>query len=102
MAKNVGRLETDSLFLGLTRPTMVFGITYQWLMIEGLGSLVWFINVDDGKFYAFLIAGVLHVIGILLFAKEPMIIEIIQVWAKASTKCINRRYHSNTSSYDVY
>jgi type IV secretion system protein VirB3 len=101
MSREVGRIGVDSLFLGLTRPTMVFGITYQWLMVEGLGALLWFINSPQ-KGYAFLIGGIMHIVGILLFAKEPRILEILSTWGRSSTKCVNRRYHSNTSSYDVY
>lgn len=95
-----GRLEADPLFLALTRPTMVVGVTYSWLMLEGGVSFVYFIQTSSFKVVFFAI--ILHFIGILICKKEPRFLEIIGVFAKVSGKCRNKLFHGNTSSYDLY
>ena len=97
-----GRLQKDPLFMALTRPTMIFGVTYSYVAIEGGYFLLYFINMDEGRFMAFLHVLVLHAIGIMICSHEPRFAECIQVAAKVNTKCVNKRFHDNTASYDVY
>ncbi len=95
-----GRLETDPLFLALTRPTMVLGVTYLWAAAEALVFCLYFVNTSNfkGIFYVM----VLHSIGVLLCSYEPRFLNILMVAGKTSAKCKNKRYHNNTASYDMY
>jgi len=96
-----GRLETDPLFLALTRPTIVMGVTYSWLSLEGFASFIYFIQTS--KFLGvFLIFATSHIIGVMICKKEPRFLKIAGVWAKVNGKCKNRLFHSSTSSYDLY
>ncbi len=103
MATDLGRLESDPLFLGLTRPAMIIGITYSWLMLEMAAGYLVFINVPSGNKFLPLIevVGISHAIGLYACSKEPKFIELITVWAKTWPKCTNRKYHGGRASYDL-
>lgn len=102
MADEYGRLETDPVFLGLCRPAMLFGVSYLWMTLEMLIWLIYFVQ-SDGKF-GVMIPGALatHLIGYLACTKEPRFMEILMIQARTCSKCINKNYHGNTHSYDVY
>jgi len=100
MATDVGRIETDMLFLALTRPAIVLGVTYSWFLVEGMGWLLYFINTSS--FYVVPGAAATHLIGILIIAKEPRFMEIVKIWLLTTTRCLNKRYYKGTSSYDLY
>ncbi len=93
-------MTRDPLFLGLTRPAMLLGVTYNWFTFEGFVSIIMFINGGDDKFYAFLAALVFHAIGFVLCSHEPRFVDIIKVSAQTNAKCVNKRFHNNTISYD--
>ena len=95
-----GRLEADPLFLALTRPTMVVGVTYSWLMLEGGIGFLYFIQTSNFKVILYMIP--LHVTGVLVCKKEPRFLTILGVFAKTNGKCKNRLFHGGTSSYDLY
>jgi len=101
MAPEIGRLESDMLFLGLTRPAMILGVTYSWFLAELLFWALYFINMTD-----FLVVTIgslgTHLLGNLIMSKEPRFLEIISIWAKTNSKCTNKRFHGNTHSYDLY
>ena len=42
-------LKNDSLFLGLTRQPMIFGVTYNYVFLNMFGSLMYFIVTSDFK-----------------------------------------------------
>lgn len=96
-----GRLETDPLFLALTRPAMLLGVTYAWFAVEGLGAMVYFINSSDflGLFIGIM---VFHAIGFIACKHEPRFVEVIKTNAKTNYKCMNKGFHGNTNSYDLY
>ena len=97
---NTGQLQADPLFLGLTRPPMFLGVTYLWGMFEAFICCVYFINTSDFK--VFLIAGVLHVIGLIVSGKDARFVEVMAISFKTNFRCLNKMYHGNISSYDVY
>lgn len=101
MAQDTGRLNADPLFLALTRPTMIVGVTYAWLMGGGGLASLYFINTSDFK-GVFIYYPLWHFVGMLIFSREPRFLEIAAVWAKVYGKCKNRKYHGNTASYDLY
>lgn len=94
-----GILVSDPLFVGLTRPTMFFGVSYMFVMLNGLGCLLYFINTSN--FSVFFVAIVNHLIGYIICFKEPLFIELYLVKAQKCNKCSNKLFHG-ANSYDPY
>lgn len=101
MALETGRLEMDQLFLGLTRPAMIIGVTYAWFCFEALIWATVFINTSDFKLLA-MGAGINHFIGVMICGKEPRFMDLWMVRMSQCMKCKNTRFHGNTHSYDLY
>ncbi len=102
MAKgDAGKVQRDPLFLALTRPAMIFGVTYAWFGVNILTWTMVFVNIKD---FGLCIPGVaiFHGIGYYLCAYEPRWMEIAKIWALTVPTCLNRFYHGNTCSYDLY
>ena len=59
----------DPLFLALTRPTMVWGVTYAFVVTNLV--LTGIVFVWSGSFLAVLIGGPVHVAGYLACLREP-------------------------------
>jgi len=96
-----GRLQSDPLFQGLTRPTMIMGVSYMYFVINAAMSMIVFINTQS--FMAlFVAAPIVHMIGYLICLKEPRAIELFLVKVNKGFKCVNRGYHGYTNSYDPY
>ena len=95
-----GKVHTDPLFLGMTRPPMFMGVTYMWGMLEIALCCVYFINTSDFK--VFLLFGFLHVVGLIIAAKDGRLVEVWFIAMKTNFKCTNKSIHGNISSYDVY
>lgn len=96
-----GRLQSDPLFQGLTRPTMIMGVSYMYFVINAALSMIVFINTQS--FIAiFVVAPLVHMIGYLICLKEPRAIELFLVKVNKGFKCVNRGYHGYTNSYDPY
>ncbi|MBV8938211.1 MAG: VirB3 family type IV secretion system protein [Alphaproteobacteria bacterium] len=96
-----GRLQSDPLFQGLTRPTMIFGVSYMFFVLNMAICLVIFINSQS--FLILLgVMPVLHLCAYIICLKEPRALEMFMVKMKKGLKCLNRVYHGNTNSYDLY
>ncbi|MFW0776788.1 MAG: VirB3 family type IV secretion system protein [Rickettsiales bacterium] len=96
-----GRLQSDPLFQGLTRPTMILGVSYMYFVINAAVNLIVFINMQSFTTLLF-VAPVMHLIGYLICLKEPRAIELLVIKASKGLKCTNRGYHKNNNSYDPY
>lgn len=96
-----GRLQSDPLFQGLTRPAMVFGVTYMFFIGNLMVNLLVFINTSN-LLVLFVVFPAIHTIGYIVCLKEPRIMEMVMVKLKKGMKCLNRVYHGNTNSYDLY
>ena len=94
------RLQSDALFQGLTRPTMVLGVSYMFFVINAVLSMICFINLQD-FLILFIFAPSVHLIGYLICLKEPRAIEMGLLKVKKGCKCINKGYHQG-NSYDLY
>jgi len=62
-----GEPRTD-LFLGLTRPPLLFGIPFQWVGISVIASFILFMLTKT--FLAYLLYAVFHVIGLFLVRRD--------------------------------
>lgn len=96
-----GRLQTDPLFQGLTRPAMLFGVSYLYFVINFLLTMIVYINTTSFVMLL-LVAPAIHGVGYLICLREPKAVEIALVKFSKTLKCRNRRYHSFTNSYDHY
>lgn len=96
-----GRLQSDPLFQGLTRPTMILGVSYMYFVINAIISMICFINLQSFKIL-FVVAPIVHLIGYLICLKEPRAIELFIIKMSKGYKCINRGFHGYTNSYDPY
>lgn len=96
-----GRLQSDPLFQGLTRPTMILGVSYMYFVINAVISMICFINLQSFKLVV-PVALIVHTIGYLICLKEPRAIELFIVKMAKGYKCMNRGFHGYTNSYDPY
>lgn len=98
---SAGRLSSDPLFQGLTRPTMIMGVSYMYFVINSIVCMITFINTQDFKILLML-APAVHLVGFLICLKEPRAIELFIIKMSKGYKCVNRGFHGFTNSYDPY
>jgi type IV secretion system protein VirB3 len=96
---DTGELKTDSLFVGLTRPEMFLGVSYMFVLVNGLVSILYFINTSDIK--VVFVASAVHLAGYIICFKEPLFLEIYILRGQKCTRCKNKFYHG-ANSYDMY
>ncbi len=96
-----GLIGTDSLFLGLTRPPMLLGVSYTFAALNGIVSLLAFV-ITSKFFYLLILLPGIHMIGWFICLTEPRAIELFIARSSKCSVCRNRYYHGGTNSYDVY
>lgn len=89
------KLNTDPLFIGLTRPTLIFGVSTSYAMLNMMVSVVYFINTSS--FYIVLIAGIIHLVGYILCFKEPKFMELYLNKLSSFNNCTNKSYYGANS-----
>jgi type IV secretion system protein VirB3 len=94
-----GSVTLDPLFVGLTRPTLFFGVSQMFGMLNGFVCVVGFIQTSD--FRAAFIGVILHLVGYIACFKEPLIIELVLMKSQKFSKCKNKMFH-RANSYDFY
>lgn len=93
-----GKITSDPLFVGLTRPSMIFGVSIQYAMLNLMISVSIFIQ--KSSIYIIFIAFVVHMIGYLLCFKEPRFMELYLNYAGKCNQCPNKSYWG-ANSYNV-
>jgi len=96
-----GKIGVDPLFLGLTRPPMLFGVTYNFAAINGLVSLLIFI-ITTKFVYLLVMMPSIHAACYFLCLKEPRALDLFIMKYSKFNICRNRLYYLGTNSYDVY
>lgn len=96
-----GTINADPLFLGLTRPPLIIGVSYTFAALNGILSLLAFI-VTSSFFYLLVLLPGIHMIGWFICLKEPRAIELMIAKFSKCNICRNRSAHGGTNSYDVY
>lgn len=96
---NTGQLEVNMLFLGLTRPSMLLGVSYLVVLANFFICLMLFVMTS--KFQVFVGMIVIHAVAYILSEKEPLFLELFMIKQQKCNKCKNRLYHGLTNSYDV-
>lgn len=102
MAETKGGLQSDPLFLGLTRPAMILGVHYLMFLMNLIFQMLMFINkVYEHQFMVFPSAIGIHCLLYLICLREPRMIELLIARYGKCSKCKNRLYHRHTNSYDL-
>jgi type IV secretion system protein VirB3 len=89
----------DPLFLGLTRPAMVWGVPQPFFVINGMVCMIAFLM--SNSFYPLLIgAPLVHGLGYLVCLKE---VRTFDLWLTRARflRCLNRHYWG-ANSYDPF
>lgn len=97
MAEN-GSLKLDPLFVGLTRPSLLFGVSQTFVILNALMCMGYFVMSSDLKALVLLFFN--HMIGYIICAKEPLFMELYKVKMQKCNKCSNKLYHG-ANSYDM-
>ena len=92
-----GSLATDPLFVGLTRPTLIFGVSLPFGMLNMLISITLFIQTSSIKIIV--VALIVHIIGYIICFNEPLFMEIYLEKMKSFNKCPNKAYYGANSYY---
>lgn len=96
-----GEVGTNPLFLGLTRPPLLMGVSYTFAALNGIICLLAFV-ITSKFIYLFVLLPGIHMIGWFICLKEPRAVELAIAKFSKCNICRNRYYHSGTNSYDVY
>lgn len=88
---NEDRTARDALVVGMTRPLMLFGVTYSYFVVEGMAVTVLFL-MGNSLLYLLLILP-LHLAGALLCKWEPRFFDILFRIAQHARPVRNRPLH---------
>lgn len=80
MSERNGGLTADSLFAGLTRPPMRWGVAYEALLLNLVVTMEVFIVTKN--LLTLLIAIPIHGICALLCARDPRFFHLMLLWAR--------------------
>ena len=100
MANGLGSLKTDALFLGLTRPAMIAGVTFAYFTVEMLATTLIFVLTSNFK--VFLVAILTHAFGVVLCKKEPLAIDLLIAKFQKTPRTLNKNYHNDLQSYNMF
>ncbi len=94
-----GKVAVDPLFVGLTRPPLIFGVSYAFAILNILLCMSAYIMTKSFSYLGLLVP--VHMLGYILCSKEPLFIELFKVRAEKCSKCKNRFFHG-ANSYDQF
>lgn len=94
-------LNVDPLFLGLTRPPMLLGVSYTFAALNLMTCLMIFV-VTNNFLYLIVILPIVHGIAWLICLKEPRAIELFVAKSSKCNICKNKLYYGGVNSYDLY
>ena len=93
-----GRIKLDPLFVGLTRPTLLFGVSQMFVILNTLGCMGYFVMQNDLRIIMVLLLN--HMIGYIICFKEPLFVELFMIKMQKCNICRNKLYHG-ANSYDM-
>ncbi|MEM7284458.1 MAG: type IV secretion system protein VirB3 [Pseudomonadota bacterium] len=71
-------VSVDPLFLGMTRPPMALGVTYTFLVVNGVSSTIAFLGLNS--LWAWLMALPIHALGVMACLKDPRFFDLWRVF----------------------
>ncbi len=88
------RTERDGLVVGMTRPLLLWGVTYSYFVIEAMAATVLFL-MGNNLLYLLIVVP-LHVLGMLLCKWDARFFDILFRVAQRTPPVRNRpRYRCN-------
>lgn len=81
---------TDPLFVGLTRPTMVWGVQFEAFVLNFMLTTIVFLAIGNPLYM--LIGFPVHGIAYAISLNEPRAFSLFFLWLIAKSKCRNRGY----------
>jgi len=78
----MSRLSTDPIFVALTRPQMIAGVTYSYAVFNLIVTLEAFLITKS--FWSLVMAPVIHAVGYLACLDEPRFFDI---WVTRVSRC---------------
>ena len=97
---DLGNVGVDPLFLGLTRPALIFGVSFLYFGLHIMGSVMYFVIMSDFKIFP--VSILVHVFGMGLNKKEPLAVEIMMTKLQRCNKCKNKLFYGGLSSYSIF
>lgn len=94
-----GTVKADSLFIGLTRPPLLFGVSYTFAILNAMCCLMSYVMTSN--FLYLLALFPIHFLGYYFSLKEPLFIELFKIKGQKCSKSKNKFFHG-ANSYDVY
>lgn len=90
MANGTHDLHTDPLFVGLTRPTTVWGVPYIAFVAEFMATTLVFLAVGNPLYLTLALPahGMLYVFS----ANDPGAFASLFLWMKTTGRCRNTRF----------
>ena len=82
-------IERDTLFVALTRPQMFAGVTYSYFIANAVIATELFLIFRS--IWALVAALLVHVVGVLLCAREPRFFDL---WLTRVGRCPRIRNHA--------
>ena len=73
-------LAADPVFVGATRPSMIWGVTYSAVMINAMAVMEFFLLTKN--LLVLLIAIPVHGVGVLLCARDPRFFDLAVLWGR--------------------
>ena len=93
-----GALNSDPLFIGLTRPPMIFGVSIKYAALNMIISMSLFIQ--SNSIWNLFVAFIIHMIGYVICFKEPRFIELLLNKSSRCSQCPNKSYYG-ANSYGI-
>lgn len=91
-------LVSDPLFVGLTRPAMIFGVSIKFAALNMIISISLFIQ--SNSIMNLLVAFVIHMIGYVICFKERRFIELLLNKSSRCSQCPNKSFYG-ANSYGI-
>ena len=73
-------LIADPVFVGATRPSMIWGVTYSAVMLNAMAVMEFFLLTKN--LLVLLIAIPVHGVGVLLCARDPRFFDLALLWGR--------------------
>jgi type IV secretion system protein VirB3 len=86
----VSNLSADPMFAALTRPQMIFGVTYDYAVFNLIITVEVFLVTKS--FWALFAALLIHAVGYIACVREPRIFELWFMKVRTCPRVRNYRY----------
>ena len=80
MSERNSGLTADPVFVGATRPSMIWGVTYSAVMLNAMAVMEVFLVTKN--LLVLLIAIPVHGVGVLLCARDPRFFDLALLWGR--------------------